>query len=72
MKKASVSPRVFWSPHNLREEYGPASLCIPLIIPIPEVPAEAVTMHTVYTALPLSRLPLPKENTLIPLTVKTL
>lgn len=64
--------RAFWSPNTPREEYGPASLCIPVIIPIPEVPAEAVTMCTVYTALPLSLLPLPKENTLILLTVKAL
>lgn len=72
MKKASVSTRAFWGPNTLREEYGPGSLCIPIIISKPEVPAEAVTMHTVYTALPLSLWPLPRENTLILLTVKAL
>lgn len=73
MKKGiSVCNSFLESQHILREGYGPASLCIPIINPIPEVPTEPVTMHTVYTVLLLSLMSLPKENTLILLTVKAL
>lgn len=33
-----------------------------MINPTPEVPTEAVTMHTAYTVLLLSLLPLPKDS----------